>query len=240
MPATYQRTGWLTAAVSQAERRLREDPRCRGIVLFGSAARGDYADHSDVDLLIVHDDLVPEDLLDDLDPRISPSFYDRARLSRLQRQSPLFANHLAREGKVLHDLDGAISRTLADVRDLRCEDANAIALKTQRRLHHVLADPEFKPGDLSSLGELYALAKQSALLVSAERREYEFGRSRAFGELMHTKSFLRKDVEKAQRLEPAWLSMRTNLDDTLDLGAEADDLVASAVRVIRLSTDVGG
>jgi hypothetical protein len=98
-------------------------PEARGLVLFGSHARGTARAGSDVDLLVVlsagrlprRDDYQrwDQDVAPGRDPRLSPHFVawpgTGARPGGLWRE-------VARDGLVLWELDGELSRTLAEIR----------------------------------------------------------------------------------------------------------------------------
>lgn len=62
----------MNAELERILDRLKRDPRVRKVLLFGSLARGDARDHSDIDLIVVKDTQMR--FLDRLD-----EFYDDAR-----------------------------------------------------------------------------------------------------------------------------------------------------------------
>jgi len=79
----------------------------RLIVLFGSYARGDYTDESDIDVLVVSD-MLPRDprqsfekLFDPREPRITPiGLNTEVFLSKLRRGEP-FILEILEDGRVL-------------------------------------------------------------------------------------------------------------------------------------------
>jgi len=79
----------------------------RLIVLFGSHARGDYTDESDIDLLVVSD-MLPrdprqsfEELFDPEEPRITPiGLNTEVFLSKLRRGEP-FILEILEDGRLL-------------------------------------------------------------------------------------------------------------------------------------------
>ncbi len=211
---------------------LGADPRCEGVLLFGSAARRQDEEHSDLDLLVLYRDEVPEQALDRLHPRVSVSFYGEERLRALPRRSPLFAIHLAREGCALYDPRGTLDEALRAVGPLSDSDVASLVQATRRRLRGVFADPEYAPDDKISAGELYALAMQAALLLSARRGNFQFNRKRAFQELGESNRELRADLARVALLEPAWLAARPTYEIAQPaLEAISGDVVSSAVRV---------
>jgi predicted nucleotidyltransferase len=96
----------LNAELERILNRLKKDPSVRKVLLFGSLARGDARDHSDIDLIVVKDTQMR--FLDRLD-----EFYDDAReamdilVYTLQEFEEMkerpFVKRALREGKMLHE-----------------------------------------------------------------------------------------------------------------------------------------
>jgi predicted nucleotidyltransferase len=96
----------LNAELERILNRLKKDPSVRKVLLFGSLARGDARDHSDIDLIVVKD--TPMRFLDRLD-----EFYDDAREAmdilvytpqefEEMKERP-FVKRALREGKMLYE-----------------------------------------------------------------------------------------------------------------------------------------
>lgn len=96
----------LNAELERILNRLKKDPIVRKLLLFGSLARGDARDHSDIDLIVVKD--TPMRFLDRLD-----EFYDDAREAmdilvytpqefEEMKERP-FVKRALREGKMLYE-----------------------------------------------------------------------------------------------------------------------------------------
>jgi predicted nucleotidyltransferase len=96
----------LNAELERILNRLKKDPSVRKVLLFGSLARGDARDHSDVDLIVVKDTRMR--FLDRLD-----EFYDDAREAmdilvytpqefEEMKERP-FVKRALREGKMLYE-----------------------------------------------------------------------------------------------------------------------------------------
>lgn len=222
-------TDWLNDAIEH----VREDNRVEGLLLFGSFARGEARGNSDADLLVLYRDEVPDDLIDGLPSRIAITFYSPKRLGDLPRKSPLFANHLAREGKILQDRRGKLSEAVEGVGPLTDAAADTLAAYTSHRYEAVLADPSFGPNDPLSAAELYALAKQAALLDSARRDTYEFNRHRAFADLEERKPSLKVDIANISGLERIWLAKRGTAPPPSVPASLTLDVVRSVLRIIR-------
>ncbi len=96
----------LKAKLERILNRLKEDPSVRLVLLFGSLARGDARDHSDIDLIVVKE--TEKRLLDRLD-----EFYDDAREAmdvlvytpqefEEMKERP-FVKRALKEGKILYE-----------------------------------------------------------------------------------------------------------------------------------------
>jgi hypothetical protein len=219
---------------------LRGDERTLAILLFGSAAREEISESSDIDLLVLHRGDVPEQALDRIDERVSVTFYECKRLAALPEQSPLFAIHLAREGRALWDPNSHFERALGGVDSLDRRAAAKLKTMTSWRLATVRNDPHFDLADELTAGQLYALAKQAAMLVSAQRGEFEFNRHSAFARLGSIDGDLEADADRVGLLEGAWLAGRSphdwswQADESVEAGA-----AAAAIRVVERVVGVG-
>lgn len=96
----------LKAELDRILNRLKKDPSVRLVLLFGSLARGDARDHSDIDLIIVKE--TEKRFLDRLD-----EFYDDAREAmdvlvytpqefEEMKERP-FVKWALKEGKILYE-----------------------------------------------------------------------------------------------------------------------------------------
>ncbi|HSD58431.1 MAG TPA: nucleotidyltransferase domain-containing protein [Methanotrichaceae archaeon] len=96
----------LKAELDRILNRLKKDPSVRLVLLFGSLARGDARDHSDIDLIVVKE--TEKRFLDRLD-----EFYDDAREAmdvlvytpqefEQMRKRP-FVKRALKEGKILYE-----------------------------------------------------------------------------------------------------------------------------------------
>ncbi len=96
----------LKAELERIVNRLKKDPSVRLVLLFGSLARGDARDHSDIDLIVVKE--TEKRFLDRLD-----EFYDDAREAmdilvytpqefEDMKERP-FVKKALKEGKILYE-----------------------------------------------------------------------------------------------------------------------------------------
>jgi predicted nucleotidyltransferase len=109
----YLRAHW--PLLSSLRRALRTEHGVRLAVLYGSLARGDEDDDSDLDLLISLADDRPSassELAVRLQ-RVSARRVDVARLERVEASAPLLLERILEEGRVLIDRDGQWERLCA-------------------------------------------------------------------------------------------------------------------------------
>jgi predicted nucleotidyltransferase len=102
----YLETHWKL--LSHLQNLLRTEPKVRLAVLYGSSARGDDTDESDVDVMVALRDEKPGDSVR-LASRLQGALgtnVDVASLSRVESESPLLLLQVLNEGRVLVDRDG--------------------------------------------------------------------------------------------------------------------------------------
>ena len=93
--------------LSDLQSTLRTEPSVRLAVLYGSSARGDDTEESDVDVMVALRDEKPGDTVR-LASRLRRALgarVDVASLSRVERQSPLLLLQVLNEGRVIADRD---------------------------------------------------------------------------------------------------------------------------------------
>jgi predicted nucleotidyltransferase len=194
-------------------RPLLDDHRVHGAILFGSFARHQANERSDVDVLVAHRDAVPEDLLDVMPEHVAVSFYRPQRLSALPRSSPLFAVHVAREGLVLSDRDGFLSTVLKQVRALDNQTIARTLTSTRERLAELRSQPHGLHLDVdATAAELYAIAKQGAMLLGAAESLYEFDRRAALVHAYERIGLSLRERDLIDGLEESWHALRA-VDD---------------------------
>lgn len=120
--------------LSTLRQTLRTEHRVRLAVLYGSLARGDADEGSDLDLLVSFaDDRLSAGY--ELATRlgcVSACHVDVARLERVEAKAPLLLDRVLREGRVLIDRD--------EQRDRLCESRSLIAARARRAHNRHMAD----------------------------------------------------------------------------------------------------
>lgn len=96
-------TGYLMTEVARLAELLRSRMDIERIILFGSVARGDYNEGSDVDLLIVGDftgrfHLRPMDIFELTDLPVEPICYTREEFAEMLRKKNPFVLTVCDEG----------------------------------------------------------------------------------------------------------------------------------------------
>jgi predicted nucleotidyltransferase len=106
----YLQAHWLL--LSQLRQALRTEHGVRLAVLYGSLARGDEDDGSDLDLLgsFAGDRPLTGSRLTARLQRVSGRRVDIARLDRVEARAPLLLDRVVEEGRVLIDRDGEWER----------------------------------------------------------------------------------------------------------------------------------
>ena len=100
-------------AIERLAAAAKEIPDISRIVVFGSRVRGDFSGDSDLDLLVVIEDLRHRDriirLIHDLeleyDVPLSPTLYTRNEVEVNKRLGSAFFRNIEREGIVIYDAE---------------------------------------------------------------------------------------------------------------------------------------
>lgn len=206
---------------------LRALEEIQAICIFGSAARGEQAADSDVDVLVV----VPE-------KTDVPKVRQRVRGMRARSQTQMrlltsrglekefskktvFAAHLAREGQVIVDRDGGVTRLLE--RHPKNAPVNETAQNLFSRLQ-AYNDLAWCGGYyLFCLSDLYAWGRSGAMLALARAGEFEFDRERVFDRLTAVHGDLRAPAATIRRLRPFWEVVNRESDSPLPFPAVGSD-----------------
>lgn len=174
-------------------------------LLFGSRARGDFTEHSDLDVLIVCSRDTRRTnafALKRLGAR--PVIHTWATLQRLVDSDWLFAYHLWKEGKPLWDPD---ERLMEVLRPVTPEDP---VIRTQILLHHDELDRYANTnrwgGDtMFPLAHLFRVTKRVCMLANARHRLYIFNRRAALATCADLFPKAAEPIRCLSALEPWYL-----------------------------------
>jgi predicted nucleotidyltransferase len=220
----------LAASVSSLE----------GICLFGSVARGDETEWSDIDLLAIGSDrnMMPTDLLNRLpgelqQERISLIYYPTEEFKEMFEEGALFVEHLRREGKVLYDKHGLLERVVngpfspnVDVEEQLDAELDRLAPYDDLR--------RFNDNFLFCLSHLYTIGKGVVMLGLARRGLFEFNRERAFDEFAKVHPELTREIHEVTQLRPFYQLATRRKPDVLPFPyVGSGTQVAKAVDAIR-------
>jgi len=182
-------------------------PGIDGVFLYGSVARGDADEWSDIDLIVTGSDpdLTPERLRKALSrrgvDRISLIYYPTAVFRKHYRERALFIAHLKKEGVALYDRY-ALLRTV-----LRKPFIPIVDVSEGIRAHLTklapYADPtRFNNNFLFCLAHVYSIGKGVIMLALANRGVLEFNRDAAFERFVALSPDLKREIDRIARLRP--------------------------------------
>jgi len=213
-------------------------PLVEAVCLFGSVARGDTNEWSDVDLLVVGSDptLTPTALLRELPEdlrniKLTLLYYLPDELESMFTTGLSFADHLKQEGVVLYDRSGFLTSLLAG------EKVPATKEEVEARLEQLEAYSDlsiFKDNFLFVLARLYNIGKALVMFELSHENEPVFNRDAAFARLAQLHPGLSEDVTTIERLRPFYRLVTRGVPEALPFpyrGAEQE--VRAAILAIR-------
>jgi predicted nucleotidyltransferase len=185
-------------------------PSVRSVCVFGSTARRQRADGSDLDLLVVVDDSTnaPElrkqmsSIRTQLEKTAQLTVVSEGRIRNHFQKRTVFAAHLTREGRVLWDDSGVLTGLMDQhPRDIPVLESSK-GLGRQLRIYE---DLDWCNGHyLFCLADLYAIGRSAAMLILARQAIFEFDREQVFGCLATVRPALEDDIRKVRELRPFW------------------------------------
>jgi len=215
---------------------LRARPSVRAACLFGSAARGDDDSGSDLDLLVVLEDSEDREGLReeaqairaDLPPRTQLCVLGEKRLQENFAGRTVFAAHLAREGSIVADPDGTLTRLIDDFPRGEPVLESSSRLLAQIELY---ADLAWCGGYyLFCLADLYAWGRSGAMLAVARSGRFEFGRDRVFDRLGTIRPDLVEAATRIRALRPFWERVHREASSPLPFSPRGSDAQTEAAR----------
>jgi len=184
-----------------------------GICVYGSVARGQANEDSDIDVLVVGTDpklrpsvlhkLLPEKLRDGT---VTISYYTWAELSEYLKRSPRFGAHLQREGWIVHDLDGKLARVLGEERPIDTSREVTRQLRLLRTLSHT---DRFGGRFLFPLAQVYRIGRTVTYAQLASRGVLEFDQQTAFRRLAAAVPEWTSEISTIARLAPFYARTRS-------------------------------
>jgi predicted nucleotidyltransferase len=180
-------------------------PAIEAVLLFGSVARGDANPWSDIDLLLTSSDLklTVAELRKAISERnhVSLIYYQTSSFETLYRRRPLFIAHLKKEGVVLFDPLGVLSRMLESPSLAKADIAEEI--KTYlAKLTPYRYPKRYNNNFLFCLSHLYSIGKGVIMLGLAGCGILEFNREAAFERSASLNPDLAGQVATVARLRP--------------------------------------
>lgn len=164
--------------------RLKKDTRIREIYLFGSVARGDHDQYSDMDVLVVIDDCSEDEYVQCKDmlahilniPVSWLSVYRIAKIKRMHGTGSYFLWHIKKEGKLLYSRDGELGlllSTLPQYSDVRkdLEEYSSILLDVKKETNNKYICIEYE------LSVLASLVRNTCIAIAYLDGEMNFGRT---------------------------------------------------------------
>ena len=183
-------------------------PSIEAICLFGSVARGDVNDWSDIDLMVVgsDDQVTRRDLMEALPPQLrEPSlsllYYGADDFDRL-RQRSLFVEHFRQEGIVPARQNRSSDRGARQSVGRHPEHRQGASSGRAQRFEPYEHLERFSDNLLFCLSHLYAIGKSIAILQLAKEGVFEFNRELAFQKLRTIAPDKADDLDTIARLRP--------------------------------------
>jgi predicted nucleotidyltransferase len=217
-------------------------PAIEAVCLYGSVARGDSNQSSDVDLLVIGlDATIRNSQLRAclsgalLRENVSLSYLTLRQFSRLVQSGVSFILHLQLEGELIFDRRGAVNAILTQplAHDPGVDKEMQFHL---RRLHPLEDLTQF--GGLFSLAfaQLYSIGKSVIMLRLATEGCPEFNRRHAFAKFRSRHPELAHEIRAIRTLEPFYESAFRSRHKPLAVPAPSDarrmESVLAAIRSI--------
>src|SRR5215469_7652833 len=182
-----QELGQLRERAWSIAQALASLPAVEAVCLFGSVARGNLHEASDIDLLVVGSDnelsparlhrMLPNELRH---AKLSLAYYTLDEVRKILAAGSPFGVHLLREARILYDRDGILHNLLRG-------HGSGAAISVKKELDARLAQLRvyddlviFRGNFLFALSHLYAIGKSIVILALVVAGIPEFDREAAF------------------------------------------------------------
>jgi predicted nucleotidyltransferase len=188
------------------------------MVVFGSAARGEQTDASDLDVLIVVDDQGARTNLlrsfrAETAPPVSPLVLTRDALVSMAESKPSFVSHILEEGIVIYersdwdDLRASLAIAVANDAALTSELLDrALDLETLSRTERFTDSP------ITALSHLYTISRSVVIARLLREGVHEYSWKRAFDRYAELHPDLKSDIESLKALRSYYEYARARTD----------------------------
>jgi predicted nucleotidyltransferase len=180
-------------------------PEIEAVLLCGSVARGDANPWSDIDLLLTSSDpkLTVAELRKVIAERnnVSLIYYRTPSFATSWQRHPLFTAHLKKEGVVLFDPVGVLSRMLDTPNFTKANVAEEIR-QYRAKLAPYRYPKRYNNNFLFCLSRLYSIGKGVIMLGLASRGVLEFNRDTALQRFATLNPDMSERVAAVARLRP--------------------------------------
>jgi predicted nucleotidyltransferase len=214
-------------------------PEVSGVCLFGSVARGDDDDRSDIDLFVIGSDpdLTPSQIrrrlrLQNRPPKVSIVYHTPKTLERYMATGSRFLVHLQLEGEVLYDQAGLL-RSIQDQPPLSTP-IDAEIEGQLGRLQLFDRPQRFNGNFLFPLSHVFAAGKAIVMAILATNEIYEFNRDAAFDAFVARFPDSQDDVETLRRLAPFAALVSKGTEEELPFSYhDCEAELAEAIEAVR-------
>jgi predicted nucleotidyltransferase len=182
-------------------------PGIDAICVYGSVARGDATEWSDIDFLVLGSDprITPERLIKALSRRrahrVSLIYYPTSVFRELYKSRALFIAHVRQEGRLLYDRAGVLANVFAQPFVPNVDVAEGVRTHLAR-LRPYDDTTRFGGNFLFCLSHLYSIAKGIIMLGLASKGLFEFNREAAFQAFQRLHPDLEQEIARVFALRP--------------------------------------
>jgi predicted nucleotidyltransferase len=204
--------GQLRECARSIAQALASLPAVEAVCLFGSVARGNLHEASDIDLLVVSSDnelspaklhrMLPNELRH---VKLSLAYYTLDEVRKILATGSPFGVHLLREARILYDRDGILHSLLRG-------HSSGAEISVKKELDARLAQLTvyddlaiFRGNFLFALSHLYAVAKSIVILALVVAGTPEFDREAAFARFVDRYPEMASEVDTISRLRPFYM-----------------------------------
>ena len=201
----------------RAAEALRATDGIIGICVFGSVARGQANDDSDIDMLVLGDspDIEPSSLYK-LTPKsareagLSILYFTPDRLANHLRQASVFSLHLRRDGWIIFDRGGRLAGILQEDPEPHPRQEILRQRKLLRSFRHT---ERFGGRFLFPLSHVYRIGRTVTYAQLVDRQVIEFDQGSAFALLATLMPSWSQEIKTIERLSPFYARTRSRYSE---------------------------